>query len=83
MPSLPYERTQLQSHPPDIPAQPDTGREKERHWEGEGERKSDREREQGTEATESVQCTVRSEQSRPKSSLSVLWFPENVNTLGT
>ena len=83
MSSLPYERTQLQSHPPDTPALPDTEREKERHWEGEGERKSDREREQGTEATESVQCTVRSEQSSPKSSLSVLWFPENVNTLGT
>ena len=57
------------------------GRKRDR--EGEGERKRDREGEQGTGATESVQCTVRSEQSRPKSSLSVLWFPENVNTLGT
>ena len=57
MSSLPSERTQLQSHPPDsdTPTQPDTEREKERHWEGEGDRKRDWGGEQGTGATESVQ----------------------------
>ena len=82
MSSLPSERTQLQSHPPDTPAQLDIERKKERHWEGEGERKRDREGEQGTGATESVVYSpIRAKP--PKVFPFSLMVPRNVNTLGT